>query len=193
MFLLSESSVSSIAMSMAAKLVWTLHTSRDILSWHHKRDTIIYVMDPWAHWWMSWFISGDGHYEHIGSAWYMKRISWVCLEIPWLDQSVQYMDGYCKYIAGYHNSGVGPSSVDQGMFSASEVSIYKIKWILSMGSPVSCTTSNPLWNRDIPYMNHDILHVNHNIFRCSLGIPPIYSWYAPDILTPLPTLPPMYS
>ena len=30
------------------------------------------------------------------------------------------------HLGGYHNSGVGLSSVDQGMFSASEVSIYKI-------------------------------------------------------------------
>ena len=30
------------------------------------------------------------------------------------------------HLGGYHNSGVGPSSVDQGIFSASEVSIYKI-------------------------------------------------------------------
>ena len=31
-----------------------------------------------------------------------------------------------NHLGGYHNSGVGLSSVDQGMFSASDASIYKM-------------------------------------------------------------------
>ena len=47
--------------------------------------------------------------------------------VHWRDLIIHVGDTM-THLRGYHNSGVGISSVDQGMFSASNVSIYKINF-----------------------------------------------------------------
>ena len=70
---------------------------------------------------------------------YIGRIS----QFMWGIQSFMWGDTM-NYLGGYHDSGVGLSSVDQGMLSVSKVSIHKIN--------VFCQWS-PYWAEQLPIPN----------------------------------------
>ena len=77
-------------------------------------------------------------------------------------------------ISGGYHEYIGGCSVHWGMFSTSGFSV-EIERFLPTCSPTCIVIS--------PHMHHDISRCTEHP-RCTHDIPPMYSWYAPDVLKP---------
>ena len=125
--------------------------------------------------------------QYIGRCSVHRGVSWVHRGVSWVHRGMfSTSGGYHDERGGYHDERGGIPWVHWRMFSTSEGIMIHVGEQLDKIFSISIENSNVL---NIPLMywtSPDVLMISPDVLmispRCTHGIPPMYSWYPPDVL-----------